>query len=193
MRKLTFIIFLLTNVSFAFAQKTDSLSSVKVKTKNIDGTVMSSSKDIIENISSSPEFTKLITAIKAADIAENLKSGTITFFAATNTAFDKLGPGMLDSLLLPIHKAALVNLLNYHAVSGKITSKDIERQIKAGNGQATLTTISGRILTARINENRNIVLTDENGGQSVVTRLDIEQSNGMLFIVNAVLLPKAKQ
>ncbi len=193
MRKLTYIVLILLNTSVAFAQKADSLASVKVKTKNIDGTIMTSAKDIIENLSLSPEFTKLDSIIKAADLVDSFKSGTITFFAPNNKAFDKLAPGMLDTLLLPAHKAALVNLLNYHAVSGKITSKDLERQIKAGNGQATLTTISGGILTARINENRNIMLTDENGGQSVITRLDIEQSNGMLFIVNAVLLPKAKQ
>jgi uncharacterized surface protein with fasciclin (FAS1) repeats len=193
MRKLTFIALLLLNVSFAFAQKADSTASAKVKTKNIDGTVMTSAKDIVDNISLSPEFTKLVGSLKAADLTDNFKSGTITFFAPTNAAFDKLAPGILDTLLLPAHKADLVNLLNYHAVSGKITSKDLERQIKAGNGQTTLTTISGGTLTARINENRNIVLTDENGGQSIITRLDIEQSNGMLFIVNAVLLPKTKQ
>lgn len=193
MRKLLFIALLLLNTSIVFGQKADSSASVKVKTKNVNGTVMTSAKDIIENLSSSPEFTKLINAIKTADLTDNFKSGTISFFAPTNSAFDKLTPGMLDTLLLPAHKAELINLLNHHVVSGKITSKDLDLQIKAGNGQATLTTISGGTLTARINENRNIVLIDENGGQSVITRLDIEQSNGMLFIVNAVLLPKAKQ
>ncbi len=148
-RKLAVITLLLLHVSFAFAQKADSAASAKVKTKNVDGTVMTSAKDIIENLSLSPEFTKLVSAIKAADMADNFKAGTITFFAPANAAFDKLAPGVLDTLLLPAHKTDLVNLLNYHAVSGKITSKDIERQIKAGNGQATLTTISGGILTAR--------------------------------------------
>jgi len=193
MRKITFVALLLLNTASVFGQKADSLAAIKVKTKNVGGTVMTSTKDIVENISLSPEFTKLVSTIKAGDLTDSFKSGTITFFAPTNSAFDKLAPGLLDTLLLPTHKAALINLLNYHAVSGKITSKDIERQIKAGNGQATLTTISGGILTARINENRNIVLTDENGGQSIITRLDIEQSNGVLFIVNGVLLPKAKQ
>jgi len=193
MRKLTYIVLIFLNASVAFAQKTDSLASVKVKTKNINGTMMTSAKDIVENTSLSPEFTKLDSIIKAADLVDNFKSGTITFFAPTNKAFDMLAHGVLDTLLRPAHKADLVNLLNYHTVPGKVSSKDLERQIKAGNGQATLTTISGGTLTARINENRNIVLTDENGVQSVITRLDIEQSNGMLFIVNAVLLPKAKQ
>ncbi len=193
MRKLTFIALLLLNTAYAFGQKADSLAAMKVKTKNVDGTIMTSGKDIIENLSLSTAFTKLVNAIKAADLTDSFKSGTITIFAPINSAFDKLAPGMLDTLLLPTHKADLINLLNYHAVSGKITSKDLDNQIKAGNGQATLTTISGGTLTARINENRNIVLTDENGSQSIVTRLDIEQSNGMVFIINALLHPKAKQ
>lgn len=192
MKKLTFITLLLLNTAFVFAQKADS-ASVKVKTKNVDGTIMTSGKDIIDNLSLSPEFTKLVSAIKAADLTDSFKSGTITFFAPTNSAFDKLAPGALDTLFLPGHKAELINLINYQALNGKITSKDLDKQIKAGNGQATLTNISGGILIARINENRNIMLTDENGGQSIITRLDIEQSNGTLFIVNGVLLPKAKQ
>jgi uncharacterized surface protein with fasciclin (FAS1) repeats len=192
MKKLLTILLLL-NVSLVFAQKADSALAKIVKTKNVDGTVMSSSKDLMDNLSASPQFTTLVKAINAAGLAENLKTGTITFFAPANQAFDKLPPGVLDTLLLPAHKAALINLVNYHTLQGKVTSKDIERQIKAGNGQAAFTTLAGDTLTARINENRNIVLTDANGGQSIVARLDIDQSNGILFMVTAVLLPKAKQ
>lgn len=192
MKKLLTIL-LLFNVSLALAQKADSVSTKTVKTKNVDGTVMSSSKDLIGNISASPQFTILMRAINAAGLTESLKSGTVTFFAPTNQAFDKLPTGALDTLLLPAHKTDLINLLNYHAVQGKITSKDIEMQIKAGNGVSTFITLAGGILTARINENRNIVLTDTNGGQSIVTRLDIGQSNGILFVVNAVLQPSVKQ
>ena len=191
--KRLFTILLFFNASLALAQKADSVAAKTVKTKNVDGTVMSSSKDLIGNLSASPQFTTLIRVINAAGLAESLKAGTMTFFAPTNQAFEKLPPGVLDTLLLPAHKTDLINLINYHAVQGKINSKDIERQIKAGNGQATFITLAGGILTARINENRNVVLTDANGGQSIITRLDIEQSNGMLFIVNAVLQPKAKQ
>lgn len=193
MMKRLITILLLFNVSLAFAQKADSVSTKTARAKNVDGTLMSSSKDLIDNLSASPLFTTLVKAINAAGLTENLKTGTITFFAPANQAFEKLPPGVLDTLLLPAHKAALMNMVNYHAVQGKITSRDIERQIKAGNGQATFTTLAGSTLTARINENRNIILTDENGGQSIVTRLDIEQSNGMLFVVTAVLLPGAKQ
>lgn len=186
-------ILLLFNVSLTFAQRADSAFAKNVKTKNVNGTIMSSSKDLIDNLSKSSEFTTLLNAINSAGLTDDLKTGTITFFAPANKAFDKLQPGVLDTLLLPAHKTDLVNLINYHAIQGKVTSKDIERQIKAGNGQATFTTLEGGTLTARINENRNIVLTDEMGGESIVTRLDIEQANGMLFIVNSVLLPKAKQ
>ncbi|MGZ3945467.1 MAG: fasciclin domain-containing protein [Mucilaginibacter sp.] len=186
-------ILLFFNVSVVFAQKADSVSAKTGKVKNVDRTLMSSSKDLIDNLSASPQFTTLVKAINAAGLAENLKTGTITFFAPANQAFEKLPPGLLDTLLLPAHKAALINLVNYHTVQGKVTSKDIEKQIRAGNGQATFSTLTGGTFTARINENRNIVLTDENGGQSIVTRLDIEQSNGILFVVIAVLQPKAKE
>jgi uncharacterized surface protein with fasciclin (FAS1) repeats len=193
MMKRLFTILLLFYASLALAQKTDSAASAKIgKTKNVDGTIMSSSKDVIDNISASPEFTAFVKAINAAGLAENLKTAPITVFAPTDQAFSSLPPGLVDTLLLPAHKSNLVNLINYHTIQGKVTSKDLERQIKAGNGKASLTTLAGGTLIARINENRNIVLTDENGGESIITRLDIEQSNGMLFIVNAVLQPKAK-
>jgi uncharacterized surface protein with fasciclin (FAS1) repeats len=191
MKKLALLSFLLLfGASIVVAQKTDSAKNIN---RNVNGITMSSSKDIVENLSLSPEFTTLVKLIQTAGLEDNFKSGTLTFFAPTNKAFDQLAPGTLDTLLLPAHKADLVNLLNYHVVSGKITSKDIARLIKAGNGQATITTLSGGTLTAHINENRSIVLTDENGGQSIVLRFDIEQNNGILHIVNTVLNPKHKQ
>jgi uncharacterized surface protein with fasciclin (FAS1) repeats len=193
MKRLVLVLLLSSAASFAIAQKADSAVSKSVKAKNVDGAIMMSNADVVTNLSVSPQFTTLVKLISAAGIADSLKTGTITFLAPTNKAFDKLPAGTIDSLLLPNHKADLVNLLNQHIVSGKLTSKDINRQIKADNGQATLTTISGRMLTARINENRNIVLTDENGDQAIIARLDIDQSNGVLFVISGVLLPKPKQ
>lgn len=185
--------FLFTNGLIAFAQKTDSSVNHTTKTRNIDGVMMSSSKDAFENLSASPEFSTLINAIKAAELTDTFKgTGPISVFAPTNKAFEKLVPGKLDTLLLPAHKAELIALISYHAVAGNITSKDIYRQIKAGNGQATFKTLAGSTLTASINANRNIVLTDENGGQSVISRLDIQQSNGVLFIITAMLIPKSQ-
>ena len=194
MNKLLLFLLIALNSSLAFAQKADSSVNKPGKVRNIDGALMSQSKTILENISASSNFSTLTSIMKTAD-STNTFSGNnpVTIFAPGNKAFEKLPFGQLDTLLLPAHKAQLTTLLNYHAVAGKITSKEILRQIKAGNGQATFTTLSGKTLTARINENRNIVLTDENGGQSIVSRLDIQQSNGVLHVVTQVLMPKFTQ
>jgi len=186
------LILLLFSGSFVFAQKADSITKLP-KAKNIDGTLMSPAKNLVDNISSSPELSTLVKAIEAAGLADSLRAGTITLFAPANQAFDKLAPGTLDTLLKPEHRNELINLINNHLVRGRFTSKDIASRIRAGNGQAAFITFGGSTLTARINENRNIALTDENGDQGIITRLDIEQSNGMLFLINAVLQPKAKQ
>lgn len=192
MNKLILFLFIVFNSSLVFAQKTDSTTNKSAKARNVDGSLMSSSKSIQENITASPNFSTLKSIIDA-DTTNTFNTNPITVFAPDNKAFGKLLAGTTDTLLLPTHKADLLNLLKCHAVAGKITSKDIERQIKVGNGQATFITLSGRTLTAKINENRNIVLTDENGGQSVVSRLDIQQSNGILFVITQVLLPKFTQ
>ena len=192
MNKLLLSLLIAFNSTIAFAQKTDSTASKPGKVRNVDGSMMSPSKTIQENISRSPNFS-MLTSIIQADTTNTLSGNPITVFAPDNKAFSRLPAGTIDTLLLPTHKADLLNLIKYHAIAGKITSADIERQIKAGNGQATFTTLDGRTLTAKINENRNIVLIDENGGQSVVSRLDIQQSNGILFVITQVLLPKFTQ
>ncbi len=192
-KKAIFLILFSFSTTFVFAQKADSSVSKPGKIKNVEGVFMSSSNNIIVNISSASNFSVLSNAIQVAGLTDTFNSSNpITIFAPDNKAFEKLPVGKLDSLLLPAHKTDLTNLLSYHAIAGKITSKDIERQIKAGNGQASFTTLSGNILTARINENRNIVLTDESGTQSVVSFLDVEQSNGILFVIKSVLTPRAK-
>jgi uncharacterized surface protein with fasciclin (FAS1) repeats len=185
MKKLIIVFITVLNASFASAQKADTIG----KLKNTNGALMSASNNITGNISSAPEFSTLASAIKTANAADTF-TGQITVFAPTNTAFEKLPAGKLDTLLLPAHNSDLANLLKYHAVAGKLSAKDIDRQIKAGNGQATFTTLSGGKLTARINANRNIVLTDENGGQSVISKFDIPQSNGLLHVITNVLVPK---
>jgi uncharacterized surface protein with fasciclin (FAS1) repeats len=189
MNKLFLFILIIFNSTLVLAQKTDSAASRPGKARNVDGSIMNPSKTIQENISASPNFSAL-TSIILADTTNTFNGNPVTVFAPDNKAFSKLPSGTVDTLLLPTHKSDLLNLLKYHAIAGKITSKDLERQIKAGNGQATFTTLSGRTLTASINENRNIVLTDENGGQSIISRLDIQQSNGILYVVTQVLLPK---
>ncbi|WP_426667616.1 fasciclin domain-containing protein [Mucilaginibacter sp. McL0603] len=193
LKQAIFLILFSLSTASVFAQKSDSLVSKAGKIKNVEGAFMSSSNNIIGNISSASNFSILANAIQIAGLTDTLNSSNqVTFFAPDNKAFEKLPTGKLDTLLLPAHKTELTNLLLYHAIARKITSKDIERQIKAGNGQATFTTLSGGILTARINENRNIVLTDESDGQSVISLLDIQQSNGILFVIKTVLIPRAK-
>lgn len=202
MKKLIVFSFLFINASLAFAQKSDGdASSIKdtarnkltnpAKTRMNEESSMSPAKNLIQNLSASDEFSILSSAIKTASVAETLESnGPFTLFAPDNKAFSKLARTRLDTLLMPSHKDYLINLLTYHAIAGKLSSKDIERQIKSGNGQATFRTLSGGMLTAKINENRNIVLTDETGGQSIISRFNIQQSNGVLHVINAVLIPK---
>jgi uncharacterized surface protein with fasciclin (FAS1) repeats len=200
MKKLMLLIVLVLNGLLLYAQKTTAVNpvidTVKAKwgkIKIVDGTAMVSSNDIIENMTLSKEYTVLINAIEEAGLTETFKSkGPITIFAPTNQAFDKLPSGQLDTLLKPSHKLDLNYLLTYHAIAGRVSARDIARKINSNNGQATFTTIAGSKLTAKIDTNRNIVLVDENGGESVISKFDIEQSNGLLHIVNAVLVPKAK-
>jgi len=189
MNKLLLFLLIVFNSTLVFAQRTDSSASKPGKVRNVDGSIMNPSKSIQENILASPNFSTL-GSIMREDTTNIFSGNPITVFAPDNKAFSRLPSGTVDTLLSPTHKSDLLNLLKYHAVAGKITSSDIERQIKTGNGQTTFTTLSGRTLTAKINENRNIVLTDENGGQSVISRLDVQQSNGILYVITQVLLPK---
>ncbi|PTQ94803.1 putative surface protein with fasciclin (FAS1) repeats [Mucilaginibacter yixingensis] len=175
-----------------FAQRTDTTSK-GVKTKVVDGVNMTTNQNIIQNFSKSTDYTTLVNAINKAGLVETFESkGPITLFAPTNAAFAKLPAGELDSLLKPAHKFELSNLLTYHAIPGRVTAKDIARNIKEHNGSAVYTTLSGSKLSATIDANRNIVLTDENGGQSIIKTFDIEQSNGMVHIVTAVVVPKKR-
>lgn len=200
MKKCSLIIFLILSATSLFAQKSRAINpvidTVKAKwgkVKIVDGTAMVSSNDFIENMALSKEYTVLINAIDSAGLTETFKSkGPITVFAPTNQAFDKLPAGELDSMLKPGHKFELNYLLTYHAIAGRITAKDIERKINSNNGEATFTTIAGSKITAKIDANRNIVLIDENGGESIISKFDIQQRNGVLHIVNAVLIPKNK-
>jgi uncharacterized surface protein with fasciclin (FAS1) repeats len=200
MKKLVALMLILLNGSILFAQKLkeptiviDSVKNKLGKTKIVDGTPMLSSNDIIENITLSKKYSILLKAIDNAGLTETFKSkGPITIFAPDDQAFAKLTPGKLDSLLQPGRKDDLSYLLTYHAIAGRITAREISRKINSSNGIAVFTTIAGSRLTAKIDSNRNIVLIDENGGKSVISRFDIPQSNGMLHVVNAVLVPKIK-
>ena len=153
---------------------------------------MSSAKGLVDNLSASPDFTTLVGLIKASGLADQLNSGIITFLAPTNKAFAKLPAGTIDSLMQTTNQKKLVRFLNYLVIPGQLNSKDLLKQVKANTGEAKLTTLSGGIITARINPNRNILLTDENGGQSVVLLFDIGLSNGTMFELENVLFPLNK-
>jgi len=165
-------------------------TSFAQKSVMVGGAAMYPNKNIIENAVNSKDHTTLVAAVKAADLVETLKgAGPFTVFAPTNAAFDKLPKGTVESLLKPENKKTLQTILTYHVVSGKMNSSDIAEAIKAGKGKATLKTVSGGTLTAWM-KGKDLYITDENGNKSKVTIADVNQSNGVIHVVDAVLLPK---
>lgn len=148
-------------------------------------------KDIVDNAVNSADHTTLVAAVKAAGLVETLKGkGPFTVFAPTNSAFDKLPAGTVETLLKPENKAMLAKVLTYHVVAGRYDAKKLMQIIKKGGGSASLTTVSGDMLTARMNGSGGITLTDEMGGSSNVTTADVYQSNGVIHVVDMVALPK---
>ena len=156
----------------------------------VGGAPMFKTKDIVDNAVNSADHTTLVAAVKAAGLVDTLKSkGPFTVFAPTNAAFDKLPAGTVDTLLKPENKGVLTNILTYHVVSGRFDSKAIMAKIKAGKGKAWLKAVNGGTLTAWMDGN-SLILADEKGGQSRVTIADVYQSNGVIHVVDTVLLPK---
>lgn len=163
------------------------------KVKTVDGVDMFAAKDIIQNLTNAPNFTMLLSALRSAGLIGTFKSkGPITIFAPTNSAFKKMPGGKLDTLLKPTHNLDLCSVLTCHALAGKINKKSITKKIRSGKGTAILTTLAGATLKATIDENDNIILTDDNGNKSMIEIGDVEQSNGMIHVINGVLLPKVK-
>jgi uncharacterized surface protein with fasciclin (FAS1) repeats len=164
-------------------------TSLAQKDPMVGGAAMYPTKNIVENAMNSKDHTTLVAAVKAAGLVDTLEGpGPFTVFAPTNEAFAKLPAGTVDTLVKPENKDTLTKILTYHVVAGKMSSKDIAKAIKAGNGTATLKTVSGGVLKASLQGN-NIVLTDEKGGTSTVTIADVYQSNGVLHVVDTVLMP----
>ncbi len=155
----------------------------------VGGAAMYPSKTIVANAMNSADHTTLVAAVKAAGLVDTLNGkGPFTVFAPTNDAFAQLPAGTVDMLLKPENKAMLTKVLTYHVVAGKWDSKALAGLIKKGNGQARLKTVSGGTLTAMMDGN-NIVVRDEKGGTATVTIADVYQSNGVIHVVNAVLMP----
>src|SRR5687767_9683025 len=186
---------LLAVASIAIANQSASaqmMSNGAMKDNNpmVGGAAMLRTMDIVDNAVNSADHTTLVAAVKAAGLVETLKSkGPFTVFAPTNAAFDKLPAGTVDTLVKPENKATLTKILTYHVLAGKFDSNALAKKIKAGKGKAWLKTVSGGTLTAWM-EGDAILLTDEKGGQSRVTIANVYQSNGVIHVIDNVLLPK---
>jgi len=155
----------------------------------VGGAAMYPTKDIVDNAVNSKDHTTLVAAVKAAGLVETLKSkGPFTVFAPTNAAFDKLPAGTVETLVKPENKAMLTKILTYHVVAGKMDAKTIANAIKAGNGKAELTTVAGGKLWASM-EGDKLVLTDEKGGTAAVTVANVMQKNGVIHVIDTVLMP----
>jgi uncharacterized surface protein with fasciclin (FAS1) repeats len=173
-------------VNASFAQKMS-----KEKTVNVGGAAMYPSKNIVENAVNSKDHTTLVAAVKAAGLVETLQSaGPFTVFAPTNEAFAMLPKGTVDALLMPENKSKLTGVLTYHVISGNLDSKVLAQKIKEGNGVAELKTVAGGKLWAMMKGNK-IVLKDENGGMATVTIPNVYQSNGVIHVIDHVVLPKS--
>lgn len=163
--------------------------SMMSRTKMVGGAPMYPTKDIVDNAVNSRDHTTLVAAVKAAGLVDTLKSpGPFTVFAPTNTAFGMLPAGTVDTLLKPQNKAMLTQVLTYHVVPGRIDAAALAAQIRAGGGKAMLKTAAGGMLTATL-RGGDVVIEDAKGGMAKVTTSDVYQSNGVIHVVDHVLLP----
>jgi uncharacterized surface protein with fasciclin (FAS1) repeats len=160
------------------------------KTVMVGGAEMVPTKDIIDNAVNSKDHTTLVAAVKAAGLVDTLKSpGPFTVFAPVNAAFAALPAGTVETLLKPENKATLTKVLTYHVVPGRVNAADLVKQISAGGGKAMLKTASGGTLTASLSGS-TVLITDDSGGAAKVTIADANQSNGVIHVIDKVLLPK---
>ncbi len=171
---------LLVNTAFAQMEKT----------VEVGGAPMFPSKNIVENAINSKDHTTLVAAVKAAGLVETLQSaGPFTVFAPTNAAFDMLPKGTVESLIMPENKTKLTSILTYHVVAGRLDSDELKNWIKKGKGTAELKTVSGGKLWVMA-KGGNLWLKDENGGMAMITIKDVYQSNGVIHVIDHVVLPK---
>lgn len=183
--KKTFVMLMLVAASFTVAASTTFAQSNPM----VGGAAMYSNKDIVDNAVNSADHTTLVAAVKAAGLVETLKTkGPFTVFAPTNAAFDKLPAGTVATLVKPENKEMLTKILTYHVVAGKYDAKKLMKLIKQGGGTASLQTVSGDTLMAMMNGN-TVVLRDEKGNTSNVTIANVRQSNGVIHVIDTVVMP----
>ena len=179
-----------TLASFSLAVVMSAVSAASMAQVMVGGAPMLASKDIIDNAVNSKDHTTLVAAVKAAGLVDTLKgAGPFTVFAPTNAAFSALPAGTVDTLLKPENKATLTKVLTYHVVAGKWDAAAISKMIADGKGMATIKTVSGGTLTAKAS-GMGVTVTDEKGGVANVTIADVYQSNGVIHVIDKVLLPQ---
>ncbi len=176
--------------SMADSAQPMTMAMADTKPVTVGGQPMYASKDIVDNAVNSADHTTLVAAVKAAGLVDTLKGpGPFTVFAPTNEAFNALPPGTVQTLVKPENKATLTKILTYHVVPGHLDFADMQKMIMAGNGRATLTTVEGAPLTLMMNGTHNITVTDAKGGTAQITTYDVNQSNGVIQVIDKVLLP----
>lgn len=181
MKKLLIAVVTVLTVQVGFAQKE--------KTVDVGGAPMYPSKNIIQNAVNSADHTTLVAAVKAAGLVEALSgNGPFTVFAPVNKAFEKLPAGTVETLLKPENKATLTAVLTYHVVAGKFDAKEIAKAIKSGGGKASFKTLQGGMLTASM-KGSMLVLMDEKGNTATVTIKDVYQSNGVIHVIDTIVMP----
>jgi uncharacterized surface protein with fasciclin (FAS1) repeats len=165
-------------------------NSMMAQTMMVGSEAMYPAKDIVDNAVNSKVHTTLVAAVKAADLVSTLKTaGPFTVFAPVNDAFENLPSGTVETLLKPENKATLTKVLTYHVVAGRLDFNALSEQIKKGNGEAILTTVSGNILKATMNGKTNIVIKDEKGVMANISTYDVYQKNGVIHVIDTVLMP----
>ncbi len=184
----------LTRLSVVFAAlfvSAGSMAAMKHDSVMVGGAAMYPEKNIIENASNSKDHTTLVAAVKAAGLVDTLQGkGPFTVFAPTNEAFDKLPSGTVDELLKPENKAKLTSILTYHVVAGKYDMKALEKKIKQGGGKAELKTVNGESLTFMNKGSKDIEIKDAQGHTADITIYDVYQKNGVINVIDTVLMPK---
>lgn len=176
-------------LALIFGQTNTSFAGGKEKTVTVGGAPMYPSKNIVENAVNSKDHTTLVAAVKAAGLVETLQSdGPFTVFAPTNSAFDMLPKGTVETLVKPENKEKLTGILTYHVVAGKMDSEDLMAKIKKGGGKTMLKTVQGENLTFMM-DGKSLWVMDTKGGKAKVTIKDVYQKNGVIHVIDHVLMP----
>ncbi len=180
---------MLAGCSSQSGMQSDSMQQSSMQDPMVGGAAMYPSKTIVENAVNSSDHTTLVTAVKAAGLVDTLNgAGPFTVFAPTNEAFNALPAGTVDTLVKPENKAMLTSVLTYHVVAGRLDSAALDQQVMAGGGKAMLTTVNGEKLTVT-GTGKDLMVADAKGNMANVTIADVYQKNGVIFVVDKVLMP----